>query len=141
MARCKKNKRFNVLNLPKQRQVCPFLFFQFDMRISVIYGTLSVSRERVVQACRERGFTFSTKFLWRVTNVSMQNWTRLTVTCKPFHLGYTSQNLILSDLFCKLYFFVLFWRKDPGSLMTYLTFPSMNNHNFAVCTNCPLRVR
>ena len=70
----------------------------------------------------------------------MQNWTRLTVTCKPVHLDYTSQNLILSDLFCKLYFFVLFWRKDPGSLMTYLTFPSMNNHNFAVCTNCPFRV-
>ena len=76
-----------------------------------------------------------------LTHNFMENWTRLTVTCKPVHSDYTSQYLILSDLFCKLYFFVLFWRKDPGSVMTYLTFPSMNNHNFAVCTNCPLRVR
>ena len=37
-----------MLNLPKQRQVCPSLFFQFNMRISVIYGTLSVSCKRVV---------------------------------------------------------------------------------------------
>ena len=43
-----KNKRSSVLNLPKQRQVCPSLFFQFNMRISVIYGTLSVSCKRVV---------------------------------------------------------------------------------------------
>ena len=47
-----KNKRSSVLNLQKQRQVCPSLFFQFNMRISVIYGTLSVSCKRVVQACR-----------------------------------------------------------------------------------------
>ena len=40
--------RPSVLNLPKQRQVCPSLFFQFNMRISVIYGTLSVSCKRVV---------------------------------------------------------------------------------------------
>ena len=38
-----KNKRSSVLNLPKQRQECPSLFFQFNMRIYVIYGTLSVS--------------------------------------------------------------------------------------------------
>ena len=44
----KKNKRSSVLNLPKQRQVCPSLFFQFNMRISVIYGTLCVSYKRVV---------------------------------------------------------------------------------------------
>ena len=44
-----KNKRSSVLNLPKQRQVCPSLFFQFNMRISVIYGTLSVSCKRVVR--------------------------------------------------------------------------------------------
>ena len=43
-----KNKRSSVLNLPKQRQVCPSLFFQFNMRISVIYGTLSVSYKPVV---------------------------------------------------------------------------------------------
>ena len=43
-----KNKRSSVLNLPKQRQVCPSLFFQFNMHISVIYGTLSVSCKRVV---------------------------------------------------------------------------------------------
>ena len=43
-----KNKRSSVLNLPKQRQVCPSLFFQFNMRISVIYGTLRVSCKRVV---------------------------------------------------------------------------------------------
>ena len=43
-----KNKRSSVLNLSKQRQVCPSLFFQFNMRISVIYGTLSVSCKRVV---------------------------------------------------------------------------------------------
>ena len=43
-----KNKRSSVLNLRKQRQVCPSLFFQFNMRISVIYGTLSVSCKRVV---------------------------------------------------------------------------------------------
>ena len=43
-----KNKGSSVLNLPKQRQVCPSLFFQFNMRISVIYGTLSVSCKRVV---------------------------------------------------------------------------------------------
>ena len=43
-----KNKRSSVLNLPKQRQACPSLFFQFNMRISVIYGTLSVSCKRVV---------------------------------------------------------------------------------------------
>ena len=43
-----KNERSSVLNLPKQRQVCPSLFFQFNMRISVIYGTLSVSYKRVV---------------------------------------------------------------------------------------------
>ena len=43
-----KNKRSSVLNLPKQSQVCPSLFFQFNMRISVIYGTLSVSCKRVV---------------------------------------------------------------------------------------------
>ena len=63
-----KNKRSSVLNLRKQRQVCPSLFFQFNMRISVIYGTLSVLCKRVVQACRARAFTFSIKFLWRVTN-------------------------------------------------------------------------
>ena len=38
----------SVLNLPKQSQVCPSLFFQFNMRISVIYGTLKVSCKRVV---------------------------------------------------------------------------------------------
>ena len=43
-----KNKRSNVLNLPKHRQVCPSLFFQLNLRISVIYGTLSVSCKRVV---------------------------------------------------------------------------------------------
>ena len=43
-----KNKRSSVLNLPKQRQVCPFLFFQFNMRISVIDGTLRVSCKHVV---------------------------------------------------------------------------------------------
>ena len=43
-----KNKRSSVLNLPKQRQVCPSLFFQFNMRISVIYRTLRVSCKRVV---------------------------------------------------------------------------------------------
>ena len=43
-----KNKRSSVLNLPKQRQVCPSLFFQYNMRISVIYGTLRVSCKRVV---------------------------------------------------------------------------------------------
>ena len=48
MARYKKNKRSSVLNLPKQRQVCPSLFFQFNMRISVICGTLSVSYKLVV---------------------------------------------------------------------------------------------
>ena len=44
-----KNKRSSVLNLPKQRQVCPSLFFQFNMRISVIYGTLSLSCKHVVR--------------------------------------------------------------------------------------------
>ena len=44
-----KNKRSSVLNFPKQRQVCPSLFFQFNMRISVIYGTLSVSCKRVAR--------------------------------------------------------------------------------------------
>ena len=39
----------SVLNLLKQRQVCPSLFFQFNMRISVIYDTLSVSCKRVVR--------------------------------------------------------------------------------------------
>ena len=48
MARYKKNKRSRELNLPKQGQVCPSLFFQFNMRISVIYGTLRVSCKRVV---------------------------------------------------------------------------------------------
>ena len=43
-----KNKRSSVLNLPKQRQLCPSLFFQFNMRISVIYGTLSVPCKHVV---------------------------------------------------------------------------------------------
>ena len=43
-----KNKRSSVFNLPKQRQVCPSLFFQFNMRISVIYRTLRVSCKRVV---------------------------------------------------------------------------------------------
>ena len=43
-----KNKRYSVLNLPKQRQVCPSLFFQFNMRISVVYGTLRVSCKSVV---------------------------------------------------------------------------------------------
>ena len=43
-----KNKRSSMLNLPKQRQVCPSLFLQFNMRISVIYGMLSVSYKRVV---------------------------------------------------------------------------------------------
>ena len=43
-----KNKRSGVLNLPKQRQLCPSLFFQFNLRISVIYCTLSVSCKRIV---------------------------------------------------------------------------------------------
>ena len=45
-----KNKRSNVLNLPKQSQVCPSLIlsFQFKMRISVIYGPLNVSWKCVV---------------------------------------------------------------------------------------------
>ena len=45
-----KNKGSNVLNLPKQSQVCPSLIlsFQFKMRISVIYGPLNVSWKRVV---------------------------------------------------------------------------------------------
>ena len=43
-----KNKRYSVLNLPKQRQACLSLFFQFNMPISVIYGTLSVLCKRVV---------------------------------------------------------------------------------------------
>ena len=49
-----KNKRSSVLNLPRQRQVCPSLC---DLRHA----------RRFVQACRERAFTFSIKFLWRVT--------------------------------------------------------------------------
>ena len=44
-----KNKTPSVLNLLKQRQVCRSSFFQFNMRISVIYGTLSVSCKRVVR--------------------------------------------------------------------------------------------
>ena len=44
----RKNKRSSVLNLPKQRQVCPSSF-QFNMRISVVYGTLSVLCKRVVR--------------------------------------------------------------------------------------------
>ena len=48
MARHKKTERSSVFNLPKQRQLCPSFFFQFNMRISVIYGTLSVSWKRVV---------------------------------------------------------------------------------------------
>ena len=43
-----KNKMFSVLNLPKQRQVCPSLFLQFNMCISVIYGILSVLCNRVI---------------------------------------------------------------------------------------------
>ena len=58
-----KDKRSSVLNLPKQRQVCPSLFFQFNMRISVIYGTLRVSCKRVLSVLS----TFSIKFLWRIT--------------------------------------------------------------------------
>ena len=43
-----KTKRSSVLNVPKQSQVCPSLFLQFNMRISVIYETLSVSCRRDV---------------------------------------------------------------------------------------------
>ena len=43
-----KIKGSSVLNLPKQRQVCPSLFFQYNMRISLIYGTLRVSCKHVV---------------------------------------------------------------------------------------------
>ena len=43
-----KNKRSSVLNLSNERQVCPSLFFQFNMCIFVIYGTLRVSCNRVV---------------------------------------------------------------------------------------------
>ena len=54
-----KNKRFSVLNLPKQRQVCPSLFLQFNMCISVIYhGLVSVS----CKPSRERAFTFSINY-------------------------------------------------------------------------------
>ena len=51
-----KNKRSGVFNLPKQRQVSPSLFFQFNMRISVIYAGHA---KRVVQACRECVFTLA----------------------------------------------------------------------------------
>ena len=56
-----------MLNLPKQRQVCPSLFFQFNSRIpsDLRHG------KRLVQACRERAFTSSIKFLLRVTNAKM----------------------------------------------------------------------
>ena len=58
-------------------------------------------------------------------------------TEKPLRENYTlSQHLVLSNRKCTLYF--PFYRK--GRLITYLTFPAMNNHNFAVCTNCPLRI-
>ena len=43
-----KNKRSSALNLPKLSQVCPSLFLQFNMRISVIYDTLSVLCKRDV---------------------------------------------------------------------------------------------
>ena len=43
-----KSKRSSVFNLSKQRQACPSLFFQFNTRIFVIYGTLRVSCKRVV---------------------------------------------------------------------------------------------
>ena len=54
-----KNKRSSVLNLPKQRQVCPSLFLQFNMCISVIYhGLVSV----LCKPSRERAFTFSINY-------------------------------------------------------------------------------
>ena len=44
-----KNKRSSVLNLPKQRQVFPSLFFQFNMRISGdLWHAKRVSCKRVV---------------------------------------------------------------------------------------------
>ena len=37
----------------------------------------------------------------------------------------------------KHYSFCFLWRKHPGRLITHLTFlPAINNHNFAVYTNC-----
>ena len=54
MAHYKKNKRSGVLSLSKQSQVCPSLFLQFNMRVSVMYGTLSVSCKRAMSVL----FTF-----------------------------------------------------------------------------------
>ena len=76
-----KNKRSSVLNLPKQRQVCLSLFFQFNMRISVIYGTLSVSCKRVVSVLSplaSNSFGGSHFWLNRRTDVSsnVNRWNR-----------------------------------------------------------------
>ena len=49
------------------------------------------------------------------------NSARRTVTCKLHHNIWYSVNT-----------FCFFWRKDPGRLITYLTFSPTKNHNFAV---------
>ena len=64
-------------------------------------------------------------------------------TDKPLRVNYTlSQYLILSNSSCISYtlFYFIFFSYRKRSSITYLTFPAMNNHNFAVYTNCPLRV-
>ena len=62
-------------------------------------------------------------------------------TDKPLRVNYTlSQYLILSNSSCisyTLFYFIFFSYRKRRSI-TYLTFPAMNNHNFAVYTNCPL---
>ena len=63
-----KNKRSSVLNLPKQRHVCPSFFF-FNSIYAYPWSTAIA--KRVVQACCAHAFTFSIKFLWTVTYQSL----------------------------------------------------------------------
>ena len=77
-----KNKRSSMLNLPKQRQVCPSLFFQFNMRISVIYGTLSVSCKHLVSVLS------LIKFLWRVPILLWLVQSRTEVSLLKFCSGF-----------------------------------------------------
>ena len=70
-------------------------------------------------------------FAFRIVMFSLQN--RADYPRLPFRL-------YISNPFSVSYTFSFFWRKDPGRFITYLTFPAMNNNDFVVFTNCPLRV-
>ena len=117
--------------MPFNKDLSSFGFVQFTVSLCLL---VNLSVPKVFYPNGKLG-----RFLCLAENMFSLQYS----TDKPLRVNYTlSQYLILSNSSCISYtlFYFNFFSYRKGRSITYLTFPAMNNHNFAVYTNCPLRV-